>query len=261
MWLKRRSLIFVFTVLTSLGCQVPLKPAVVVVATAANAQFAMQDIGNVFEQETGIPVEIVIASSGKLTAQIRQGAPFDLFVSADMKYPLELYSKGFSEDYPAIYAYGKLVLWSRLSSDSLSGSGLQLLLDHSVRKIAIANPITAPYGIAAVEALQYYGIYDTVKDKLVYGESVSQVSQFIISGAVDIGITAKSIVLSPEAKGKGIWEDVEENAYSPIEQGVLILKKKKGKKSEATKIFYHFLLSDKGKKILEEFGYQTKRKS
>ena len=223
------------------------------IAVAANMQFAMQEISKTFTEQTGIKCDLVISSSGKLTAQIKEGAPFDVFVSADMKYPTELFNTGFAVGQPKIYAYGKLVMWSMIESIKTS---INSLTNQSINHIAIADPKTAPYGEAAVAALKHYGIYENVKDKLVYGESISQTNQFIISKSAQVGFTAKSVVLSPEMKDKGQWIDVDENSYSAIAQGVIIIKRKNSPEDNA-KNFYNFLFSVDVKKILENFGYSV----
>ncbi len=220
------------------------------IATAANMQFAIQEITTSFTQKTGIPCDVIITSSGKLTAQIQEGAPYDIFVSADMKYPETLHKNGFAAKSPEIYAYGKLVLWS--ISDEIQPS-IESLTDKQIKHIAMANPKTAPYGEAAIAVLKHAGIYDLVTDKLVYGESISQTNQFIVSGAAEVGFTAKSVVLSPKIKEKGNWIAIDENSYTPIAQGVVMIKKEHIKE-DALK-FYEFLFSAQSKEILENFGY------
>jgi molybdate transport system substrate-binding protein len=219
------------------------------IATAANMQYPMNDLVKAFSLQTGMDCETVISSSGILTAQIREGAPFDVFVSADMKYPAELYKDGYTIAAPEIYAYGVLILWTIVQELDPS---IDLLTSDRIRHIALANPRTAPYGMAAVEVLERAGIYDMVQKKLVYGESISQTSQFIVSGAAEIGFTAKSVALSPDMEDRGNWIVVDENHYTPIAQGMVILKNKKIKQAEK---FRDFLFSEKGRKILNKFGY------
>lgn len=249
--LKSASILF-FSIFLMSTCQTVHKDALII-ATSANMQYAMKDLIHAFTQETGVLCEPVISSSGKLSAQISEGAPYDVFVSADMKYPSELYKNGLTTQKPEIYAYGKLVLWSL--NENIEPS-IEILTDAMVNHIALANPRTAPFGIAAVEVLKYYNIYDTLDKKLVYGESISQTNQFIISGAAEIGFTAKSVVLSPEMKGKGKWAEVEVQIYSPIAQGIVILKNKQNHIENAVK-FYDFLFSGQANEILTEYGYTT----
>lgn len=223
------------------------------IATSANMQYAIHDLVSTFTMETGILCEVVVSSSGKLTAQIATGAPYDVFVSADMKYPAHLFNKGFTIAKPEIYAEGKLVLWS--TSDKINPS-IEILTNNQIKHIALANPKTAPYGSAAMEVMDYYKITEIVKPKLVYGESISQTSRFITSGTAQIGFTAKSVVLSPQVKGKGKWIEIEGNTYKPIAQGVVILNNRKEHLEQAKK-FQEFLLSSVGKEILDKFGYNV----
>jgi len=248
-----KTVIILFTTLfISFSCKQHKEPKLTI-ATAANMQFAMEEISAAFAKESGIKCEIIISSSGKLTAQIKEGAPYDIFISADMKYPLELYNTGFTTSKPAVYAYGKLVLWSMI--DSIKPS-INLLLQKNIKHIASANPKTAPYGIATEDVLNHYKIFDGIKNKLVYGESVAQTNQFITTKATEIGFTAKSVVLSPIVKGKGNWVAIDESTYTSIKQGIVIIKNSPSS-SEKKEIFYNFLFSKKGSAILNKFGYTT----
>lgn len=223
------------------------------IAAAANIQFALQEIVESFTKETGIKCKTIVSSSGKLTAQIKEGAPFDIFLSADMRFPDELYNYKLTEERAKVYAFGNLVLWTMENeTDDL----WNLLEKSDIKKIALANPKTAPYGVAVLESLKEKGIYEKLKKKFVYGESIAQTNQFILSKAAQIGFTAKSVVLSPNVKEKGIWQEVNQNLYSPINQGVVVLKNKRNMKHLALQ-FESFLFSKKGKEILNKFGYQT----
>lgn len=223
------------------------------VAVAANVQFAMGELRQEFKKETGIRIKTVISSSGKLTAQIQNGAPFDVFLSANMKYPETLYKEGYAATKPKVYAYGSLVLWTFKDLDL--SKGINMLSDNKVRKVAIANPKNAPYGIAAINTLNYYKIYEKVKPKLVYGESISQTNLYVASETADAGLTAKSVVLSPKMKGKGKWIEIDKSAYKPIAQGIVITNHGVKNKDSASQKFYNFLFSYKAKEILEKYGY------
>lgn len=224
-----------------------------IIATAANAQFAMQEIEQIYEAgQDSIDIELIISSSGKLTAQIQQGAPYDLFLSADMKYPEYLFREGLAKAVPQVYAQGGLVVWS--SKLSLDSSNWVNTL-KSAPKIAIANPELAPYGEQAVKAFQYFGIAADLQGKLVFGESVSQTNQYILSGAVEVGLTAKSVVLSPNIDIKGSWIDIPTEAYEPIRQGLVITKYGAEQHSGPTNAFVNYLFSEKAKAILEKYGY------
>ena len=224
------------------------------IAVAANLQFAMQELVQDFSERSGVECEIIVSSSGKLTAQIIEGAPFDLLLSADMKYPQELYKRKLTLFPPEIYAYGNLILWT-LHEDVTPN--LESLLPEKVRHIAIGNPKTAPYGISALEVIRSIGIEDQLKKKLVYGESIAQTNQFIISESVDIGFTSKSVVMSSQMKGRGQWAEIDKKLYSPMAQGMVVLKSRKAFEAKAIQ-FRDYMLSSKGKEILHKFGYDMK---
>lgn len=227
----------------------------VVVATAANVQFVMKELQKAFEKESDIRLDIVVGSSGKLTTQIREGAPFDLFVSADTRYPQEVFANGGAEAPPKVYARGALVLWSR---DSSAAPQLADLTDPKIKKIALANPEIAPYGQAAVEVLQKLGTYDQLKSKLVYGESIAQTTQYIETGAADVGFTALSVVLSPEMRGKGRWTKLDSTAYAPIDQAAIMLRHSEtSPKRQKSQEFYDFLYSEKARAIFRKYGYSV----
>lgn len=223
------------------------------VAVAANAQFVMEKISAAFQQKTGITVETIISSSGKLTTQIQQGAPFDVFLSADMAYPQTLYREGFTTAAPVVYGYGSLVLWTL--TDLPLSADLNILLNPAIRRIAIANPIMAPYGEAAVSLLRISKLTDKVQSKLVYGESISQVNQYVLSGSAEVGFTAKSVVLDPGLQQRGHWIDLPRSGYKPIAQGVVILKQ--SSQGKAAGQFVAFLRSPAALRIFRQFGYRV----
>ncbi len=220
------------------------------IAVASNMQFAMIEIVDAFEQKTNQSCVMVVSSSGKLTAQISQGAPFDLLISADTLYPNELYQAGLTENRPAVYAYGKLVMWSAI--EGLEPS-INQLISQKVKHVALANPKTAPYGVTTIQVLEGYGILDSIQHKLVYGESISQTNQFILSGAAEIGFTTKAVVLSPKMKEVGSWAELDPGTYSPIAQAVVIVRNENSKLSNQ---FFNFLFSPEAKEILQKFGYE-----
>ena len=223
----------------------------VTVAVAANMQFAMKAITEKFSKENDIACELILGSSGKLSAQITEGAPYDVFVSADTLYPQKMYTNGKTEGKPRVYAEGKLVLWTL--SDAFTPS-LAILNSENIKHIALANPKTAPYGTAALEVLQQQPFYSHIEEKLVFGESIGQTNQFITSKSAEIGITSIAVVLSPEMKGVGHWVSLDQNAYPSLLQSAVLLKKEEGVSKEAT-AFYNFLFSDTAHQILKEYGY------
>lgn len=224
-----------------------------IIATAANAQFAIHEIAESFESETGTECIVVVGSSGKLAAQIREGGPFHCFVSADMKYPEQLSIEGLTIGGVKTYGLGKLVLFTKL--DNLDPD-LSILNDPRINHIALANPELAPYGEAALQALYSKFPKGKLDSKFVYGESLAQVSQFLLSGSAEIGFISKSLALSPGMKGKGNWKEVDPSTYTEIVQGAVILKNAGEKKSQAEK-FMEYLLSPAGVEILTANGYKA----
>jgi len=225
----------------------------ITVAAAANVQFTLEDLKAEFTRETGIGVKTVIGSSGKLTAQVENGAPFDVFLSADMKYPATLYKEGFSLRSPKVYAYGTLVLWTVKDLDL--SQGVNALSEKGIKKIALANPDVAPYGREAVNALKFYKLYEPLQKEIVLGESIAQANQFISTGAADIGFTAKSVVLARDMKDKGKWIEIDPKSYKPIAQGVIVLKYADDHHSGEAHQFYDFLFSIPAREIFKKYGY------
>lgn len=227
------------------------------IAVAANVGYAVDELKAEFKKNNpDTKVLVTLGSSGKLTAQIKNGAPYGIFMSADMKYPEALYSEGLAITKPVIYAKGELAY---LSSKKLDFSkGIELLKSKSISKIAIANPKTAPYGTAAIEAIKKSGIYEEVKEKFVFAESISQAVSYAVTAA-DIGLVAKSSLYGDKMSKykEGVnWTSVDEKLYSPIEQGVVILKNTQN--NPEYKAFYDFILSQKAKEIFKRYGYIAK---
>ncbi len=223
------------------------------IAIAANVQFAMEELEEAFEQQSSIALEVIIGSSGKLTAQITQGAPYDLFISANMKYPQSLYENGLTTAPPQVYAYGALVLWTLQEQSDLAQTWQERL--KNTHKVAIANPKNAPYGEQAIHALRHFQLYDEVAPKLVLGESIAQTNQYILSGACELGFTAKSVVLSPTLKTTGTWVELPEDSYQPIAQGVVVTTFGAKNHPKASQSFYDFLFSATADQIFKTYGY------
>lgn len=227
----------------------------ITVAVAASAQYAMEAMKRAFERETDTNVELIIGSSGKLTSQIIQGAPYDIFMSADRKYPDTLAKAKLTTSVPQIYAYGSLVMWTCKDIDL--SRGIRILNDPEIKKVAIANPKTAPYGQAALEVMSSFKVYNVeLYDKLVYGESIAQTNQYITSGNCDVGFTAKSVVIAPEMKGKGKWVEMNSMSYAPLPQCMVLLQKGYNIHPKGSTAFYNFVMSDKGREILAKYGYK-----
>ena len=221
------------------------------VAVAANLQGVIKVLGKDFKQKTGIDIQPIVGSSGNLSTQIKNGAPFDLFLSADMSFPESLAKEGFSIKEPAVYAYGSLII---CSSQNIGFENWErLLLTRRIKKIAIANPAIAPYGKAAEESLKLKGVLDDIQSKVVTGESISQVNTYITTGTVDVGFTTRALVQDAEGKTTIYWKEIDPTTYTPIKQGMIILKQ--SKETVNAQKFYEYMLSPAAKKILKEYGY------
>jgi molybdate transport system substrate-binding protein len=195
------------------------------IAAASDLQVAFPAVVAQFEKNTGHHVEVTYGSSGNFVAQIQNGAPFDLFFSADIDYAKRLESTGLAEPGSLYeYAVGKIVLWTRKDSSFDVTRGLAVLRDERVRKVAIANPQHAPYGRAAVAALKHEGLYDALQPRIVLGENISQTAQFVQSGNADIGIIALSLAMAPKAREMGSYAEVPAGSYPPIAQAAVIIK-------------------------------------
>lgn len=224
------------------------------VAAAADLKYAMEELSAEFASKTGTKIDVTTGSSGNFFAQIQNGAPFDLFFSADTDYPQKLGAAGLVEPGTlGTYALGRIVIWAPPGATiDLSNQGWNALGDAGVRKIAIANPMLAPYGRAAIAALQRAGIYERVKSKLVYGEDISQAAQFVQSGNAQAGIIALSLARSPGMKEGKMW-DIPAGMHPRIEQGMVMLKNARNKSGAHT--FLDFVKSAAGKAILEKHGF------
>jgi molybdate transport system substrate-binding protein len=228
----------------------------ITVAAAADLQFAMQDIAARFQKETGKTVKPIYGSSGNFFQQIPNGAPFDMFFSANLDYPKKLEAAGLTEPGSYYqYAKGKIVIWVRSESKLDLSSGMKVLLDPSVKKIAVANPQHAPYGQAAVAAMQNEKIYERVKDKFVLGENISQTASFVVSGSADAGIMALSLALSANMKDKGRYAEIPADEYPPIEQACVILGSSKNK--EAARQFLSFVKTAAIGDVLKGYGFDV----
>lgn len=236
------------------ACLLSISPAFaqsLKVAAAANLQAVIKVLGQDFKQKTGIQVEPIVGSSGNLVEQIKNGAPYDVFLSADMSFPETLFKDGFSTKKPVVYAQGSLIICS--NQDIGFENWERALLTGRIKKIAVANPAIAPYGKAAEETLKDKGILNDIKSKIVYGESISQVNTYITTGVVEVGFTTLALVKDPANKTPLYWKVIDPKTYSPIEQGMVLLKRA-DTNPEAEK-FYQYILSPAAKAILEKYGY------
>jgi len=224
------------------------------IAVAANVTFPTKELKKEFKKlYPQTDVKVTFGSSGKLTTQIINGAPFSLFMSANMGYPNDLYDYGFATTRPIIYVQGALVYFSVKKMDF--SQGMNLLKEKKISKVAVANPITAPYGKAAFEAMKNAGVLESIMGKIIYAKSISGTVSNALN-LTDVGIVAKSALYAPRMrkyKENINWVDIDSRLYTPINQGIVILKT--GEKNDEVKAFYDFILSNKAKEIFKSFGY------
>ena len=226
----------------------------IAVAAASDLNFAIKDLIAEYEKATGNHVKLSLGSSGNFYAQIQNGAPFDLYFSADIGYPKKLEEAGLTVPGSLYrYAVGRIVLWTNHNSHRDVSKGLDVLRDPAIKKIAIANPKHAPYGRAAVAAMQHFKVYDEAKERLVLGENISQAAQFIESGACDVGIIALSLALAPTMKAAGSYWEIPREAHSPLEQGAAILRSSKQQKTAQQ--FLEYMQGSQGQEIMSRYGF------
>jgi len=226
----------------------------ITIAAASDLNFAFREIATEYEKASGNQVRLTLGSSGNFYAQIQNGAPFDLYFSADIAFPRKLEEAGLTVPGSLYqYAVGRIVLWTGHESRIDVTKGFEALREPTVKKIAIANPKHAPYGRAAVAAMEYFKVYDQVKDKLILGENISQAAQFIESGACDIGIIALSLAIAPAMKSKGTYWEVPAEAHPSLDQGAVILKQSKNQ--EAARQFLEFIKGPHGQEIMKRYGF------
>lgn len=222
------------------------------IAAASDLQFALRQVVQDFEaQSPDTRVQLTFGSSGKFSTQIRQGAPFDVFFSADFAYAQVLVEAGLTVGGVRPYATGRIVLWS--AQEDASALTLQELTSPRFARVAIANPRHAPYGQRAEEALRATGIWDALQPRLVYGENISQTAQFVRSGNAQVGIVALSLVLAPALQGGGGYALIPDTLHAPLEQGYVVLR---GAKSKASaQAFVRYLESAQARATLARYGF------
>jgi molybdate transport system substrate-binding protein len=226
----------------------------ITIAAASDLNFAFKELISEYETASGNQVKLTLGSSGNFFAQIQNGAPFDLYFSADISYPKKMEEAGLIVPGSLYrYAIGRIVLWTRHESPVDVTQGIAALRQSSAKTIAIANPRHAPYGRAAIAAMEHFKMYDDVKDRLVLGDNISQAAQFVESGAADIGIIALSLALAPAMSAKGTYWEIPTEAHPPLEQGAVIVKA--SKRADSAKQFLEFVKSRQGVAIMKRYGF------
>ena len=226
-----------------------------VIAAASDLQFALTEAAKAFQSETGLAVRLAFGSSGNFARQIRQGAPFQMFLSADEQYVFDLARDGFTADQGAPYALGRIALFvprhSPLKADGSLADLAAATKDGRLTRFAIANPEHAPYGKRAEEALRSRGLWDAVRPKLVFGENVSQAAQFAASSSTQGGIIAYSLALSPQLADAGRFELIPAGWHAPLRQRMVLLKTG----GPTAKRFYDFMRTQPARDILKRYGF------
>lgn len=223
------------------------------IAIAADLKYAMEDLVKDFKQSNQQDkLEIISGSSGKFYHQIINGAPFDMFFSADIEYPNKLHEEKQTFSVPKAYAIGRLVLWQETkTTDALN---LDVLKQSHIKKIAIANPLHAPYGKRAKELLEKLNLWDSLQSKLIFAENVAQVFQYVHSRTVEIGIGALSLALNPSSKNEGRYFLIDESYHAPLEQGYVILKR--AANNPLAIKFDHYLQTQSAREIFKKYGFK-----
>lgn len=238
-------------VIILLALSISMQAQTVKVAAAADLRFAMDEVVKQFKLlNSQADIEVIYGSSGNAFTQISNGAPFDIYFSADITYPQKLKEARLTITEPKLYAIGRLVLWSSTKDVSKGVEGLTLA---PKAQIAIANPNHAPYGKRAIETMQFYKIYDRVKPQLIYGENISQVAQFCLTGNAEVGILALSLVLAPPMACKGKYVLIDEKSHKPLKQGYVLLKQAKNNKTAFA--FAEYIETKPARDILEKYGF------
>lgn len=226
------------------------------VAVAANFLGPLKEIAARFEKASGHKAVVISGSTGKLYAQIKNGAPFDIFLAADAERPALLEKEGFAVSGSVrTYAIGQLTLWSP-DPEKINGDAVKILQERNFKHLAIANPKTAPYGRAALQTLIKLGVWDQLQDRIVQGENIGQTFQFVASRNAELGFVALSQVLDPKNKMQGKRWDVPAKYHDPISQDLVLLKH--GESSAAAAELIHFIQTNTARTIIEEYGYLMK---
>lgn len=226
-----------------------------VVAAASGLQFAVEEIAAAFEAETGMAVRLSVGSTGNFARQIRQGAPFQIFMAADEQFITDLHAEGLTRDAGDLYALGRIVVMvphgSALTPDPELDNLARMLAAGQITRFAIANPDHAPYGVRAREALMLKGIWDDLQPFMVLGENVSQAAQFAVSGNAEGGIIAYSLALAPQVASQGSYALIPEDWHEPLRQRMALLNTA-GPVAEA---FYAYLMAPAAREIMERYGF------
>lgn len=236
----------------ALNLLTPVHAEKLTIAAAADLKYAMAEVVDKFRvTRPNDQIEVIYGSSGKFFTQIQNGAPFDLYFSADIEYPRTLEKDGLAASKTRPYAYGRIVLWSL--NPALARTALKDLPKASIRKFAIANPHHAPYGLRAKEALEHQKVWAMMEPKLVMGENIAHTAQFVDSGAADAGIVALALVLAPNMKDKGAWTLIPDTWHEPLEQGYVITKRAAA--NPVARAFADYMATEPARAVMRHYGF------
>ncbi|BBJ23136.1 molybdate ABC transporter substrate-binding protein [Candidatus Nitrotoga sp. AM1P] len=247
---------FAIAVAFALGSSIAMAENITIVV-ASSMKFAMTDIVNKFNAEhRNDEVKTIYGASGKFTSQIQNGAPFDMLFAADTNFPQILKNEGLTSTDPVVYAIGRLVIWS--STTDATKLALQKLSESTIRKLAIANPEIAPYGMRAKEAMKSAGVWEKIKDKLVFGENVEHTAQMVSTGAADAGLIPLSLALNPTMVKQGGYSLIDDGLHEPLAQAFVITKR--AKDSVLARQFAAYFQTPESRKIVESYGFVVPKK-
>ena len=250
------------TLLLALAVTAPVRAAETVsIAAAADLVYCLDDMNAAFKKaHPDADLKVSSGSSGKFTTEIKQGAPYEVFMSADIGFPKDLIKAGQADEKSlTTYAFGRLVFWTAHPETVDVTKGLEVLRkDEPVKKLAIANPDHAPYGLAAKQALEHDKLWDGVQSRLVMGDNISQTAQFVATGNADAGIVALSLVITGKLAKVGKWTEIPADKYAPLEQAVVLTKK--GTENPLAKAYLEFLRTPEARKIFDNYGFRLPEK-
>jgi molybdate transport system substrate-binding protein len=245
-WLKIMLLLLVF-----FSPAIASSPESLTIAAASDLRFALDDILDQYKKKTpGLDIKVIYGSSGKMTTQIMNGAPYDVFFSADIAFPERLFAEHFAVTEPEVYAVGRIVIWSRKMD--ASNMALHDLLDASIRRVAIAQPSHAPYGLRAQEAMIAAGIWEAIQPKLVFGENIAHTAQMVESEAADVGIIALSLALFPDLATRG-YHLIDDGLHNPLTQAYVVTHH--GRNNAAAHAFANYMTGDEAHTIMARYGF------
>jgi molybdate transport system substrate-binding protein len=241
----------------AIGWLKPALGATIAIAAAADLTYCIQDLNKAYQQShPDTELKLSTGSSGNFYTQIEHGAPYDVFLSADISFPQKLIQEGFAEGATlSVYSVGRLALWTTKPDTVSLDKGIEIVRDPAVKRVAIANPEFAPYGRAAKAALETAGLWNEVQSRLVMGENIAQTAQFVQSGNADVGLVALSLLYNPSLKNVGRYIEVDPKLYPPLQQALVLTKN--GSSNSAAHDYLQFLTGQEARTIFDHYGFEA----